>query len=55
MRQKVFEFFMTGTQRVPIALEQEVQQELVRAMAEVIGAVWRAEGSKNDERSAGKQ
>jgi hypothetical protein len=55
MRQKVFEFLRPGAQKVSIALEQQVQRELVRRMAEVIVAVWRAEGRNNNERSAGKQ
>lgn len=55
MRQKVFEFLMATAQKVPIALEKGVQRELVRTMAEVIMAVWHAEGSSNNEPSAGKQ
>jgi hypothetical protein len=53
MRQKVFEFLRAAAQKVPIALEQGVKRELVRRLAEVIVAVWRAEGSSNDEQSAG--
>ena len=55
MRQRVFEFLRATAQKAPIALEQRVQRELVHRMAEVIVAVWRAEGSNDDERSAGKQ
>jgi hypothetical protein len=53
MRQQVFEFLRGAARKLPIALEQGVQRELVRRMAEVIVVVWRAGGSNDDERSAG--
>jgi hypothetical protein len=55
MRQQVFEFLRAPAQKLPVTLEDAVQQELLRAMAELVVAVWKAERSSADERRTGKR
>jgi hypothetical protein len=55
MRQQLFEFFRAPAQKLPITLEDAVQQELLRAMAELVVTVWKDERSNADERQTGKR
>ena len=55
MRQQVFEFLRASAQKLPVTLEDAVRRELLRGMAELVVAVWKAGRSNADERQTGKR
>jgi hypothetical protein len=55
MRQQIFDFLRAPAQKLPVSLHDAVRRELLRGMAELVVAVWKAARSSDDERRTGKR